>query len=347
MSDSSSNSDTGGHPTSLDDIVDSYVKPVVVSVFLSCILLGVLLVTIAVYFTRFQNDRLHFRIFVALCTVAAIIDTAFNCRWAWRFTVDSLLDASMLRSWPWEYNGYAILTGIVVAACQLFFAWRLWVVSNRQARLLTGLIVVLILGSWICDIYYGSQLRVLTDLPKYREIAWAWVGSSVVVDILITTSILYYLLFRPRTMRVVSSATAATSPLTRLAILAMRANAASLIVQVGMLIAMTVRQSTLQFVIPAQLEAKTYILCVVATLNARQQVDGHTVSYPSATTASRSRGLGARLSHAVQVEVKHEVGIEMPVAAYLARAREDAVDVRFEVGDDGMSEAEKGRGHAY
>ncbi|GAA5857951.1 hypothetical protein JCM8547_006635 [Rhodosporidiobolus lusitaniae] len=334
----------------LSAAVTSYVKPIVVSVFLSCTLLGVILAVVSIYFARFPKDRLLFRILVGVFLLAAIVDTALTCKWTWRYTVDSLVDMTRLSSWPWEYNGYAILTGIVVATSQLFFAWRLWVVSNRQARLLTGGIVVLIFGGFVCDLYYGSQLRELADLPEYRGVAWAWVGSSVATDLLITGSILFYLLFRPRSMRVTSSVSA-SSPLTRLALLAVRTNLCSLLVQAAMLIAMGLRQSSLEYMVPGLVESKTYVLCVVATLNARQQVDGHTVSYPSVTSASRSRGLGARLSHAVQVEVKHKMEIEMPSAAYLqdraGRMREGSVDVRFEVGEDEVNEAEKGRMQAY
>ncbi|GAA5889775.1 hypothetical protein JCM6882_004319 [Rhodosporidiobolus microsporus] len=245
--------------------VHDILTPIVVASFMSCALLGVLLSLIAQYYSKFPNDRLPFRVLVGVLCVLALVDTGNEAAWAYRYAVLDFGNAAALAEWPTVFSIFAFITATSIYICQLFFIWRSWVVGGRGwvNCALTALLLLLATAAAGC-VYAMAVTSVkdswtqLTDFNPLLNLIQAWLGLGFAVDLLITGSLLWHLVFRPRKI----GTEAPSSALTRIAILAV----------------------------------KTYCVCVVATLNARNPTHTGT-SYGEQT--SRQKGLGAGNSFAL------------------------------------------------
>ncbi|GAA5838082.1 hypothetical protein JCM11251_004703 [Rhodosporidiobolus azoricus] len=264
--------------------VRDILTPIVVATMMSCALLGVLLALVAQYFSAFSNDRLPFRLLVGAITVLALWDTSNQCAWAYRYAVQNYGNPAQLAEWPTQFSVFAFSTATSIYVCQLFFVWRSWVVGGRTLvnNVLTAFQALMATAAAGC-VYAMAILSVkdhwilLSDFNPLMKNIWS------------CASLLWHLVFRPRKI----GKDVISSPLTRIAVLAVKTNALSLIVQVTTLI-LTIVLPTMHYALPGFLEVKTYCVCVVATLNARNSANLSATSFdPSSASAPRQKGLGA------------------------------------------------------
>ncbi|GAA5947139.1 hypothetical protein JCM3775_001874 [Rhodotorula graminis] len=261
----------------LQTAVSDLVSPVVVATFLACVLYGVLLYMSATYFLRFgSTDRLAFKLLVGFLTLSALGDTMNDCAWAWRSTVTALLDPSVLALVPAEFVAYACFTGPNVLICQAFFTWRVWVVSEMNGRRnwwlpLFLLQLELAAAGLACFLaYWGSQATSMVEFSEITTVMYTWLGASLLCDLLITVAITYYLLIRPTRIVGDSVASKLSSPVGRIVLKTFQTNAASLAIQLLVLVVIVTKGSTLWYAVPGYLESKIYVISVLATLNARK-----------------------------------------------------------------------------
>ncbi|GAA5889833.1 hypothetical protein JCM6882_004337 [Rhodosporidiobolus microsporus] len=271
--------------------VSGVLMPVVIGTFLSCTLLGVLLAVVARYWVKFSRDRIQFKLLVAWLCFGGIVDTGNHCAWAYRYAIQSYTRPDILAEWPLSFTVFGFWTGINIFICQLFFIWRGWVVAGRDRYLFAVLQLVIAFGS--------PHWELMQDFQPMKPIIYAWLSGGLAVDLLITGYLVYNLIVRPKKS---GGSAVSSSPLKRLAVLAMKTNAASSVVQLTVL-ALMVSKPTLHYCIVGFTETKTYVICVIATLNARTDSQANTAysgtsgEHHLAQLGGRVKGLGA-ISHA-------------------------------------------------
>ncbi|GAA5858016.1 hypothetical protein JCM8547_006664 [Rhodosporidiobolus lusitaniae] len=290
----------------------------VVASFFSCALCGVVLSLVVTYSTRFPNDRWQYKLLVYTLTVLAIVDTAITASWAYSYAVTNFAEPIMLAKWPWQFTGYA--TGPSVLVAQLFFVWRVWVVSGRKAYALVSLTTCITVAAVVCCFYLGvwsTQVTMLTQFTEKTGWAWSWLGCELAADFFITAGMVYYVLLKPR-REIGGSSHMQSSPLMRIVIHAFTTNFASAVLQLAVVITIgfSIKVGALYYTVPGFMESKMYIASVLAVLNARRQTDdatAHSSDYNH--NLSRSKGLGARpttnlrsmQANSVHVHVEHQV----------------------------------------
>ncbi|BGP44081.1 hypothetical protein JCM10450v2_008298 [Rhodotorula kratochvilovae] len=300
--------------------VDDIVTPVVIACFLACILYGILLHFIVVYFTRFgRSDRLAFRLLVAFFAVTATGDTVIDCAWVWLYTVKALPQPQIFAYLPWTFEVYACLTGPSVLLAQAFFTWRLWVISERKNWWLPSFLLLTEgtacgLALWLAS--WAHRTTYFVEFQNIKPFLYAWLGCGLLSDIVITSAIVYYILFRPRRVSAAAKeARVGESPLTRIAVKTFQTNSASLLVQTLVLAIIVTKGRTMWYSLPGFLESKIYILSVVATLNARRSSSPDSGGSFSSTPAGAGKTLPTASSarygaHSLQVHVDRAVEVE-------------------------------------
>ncbi|GAA5970664.1 hypothetical protein JCM11641_007393 [Rhodosporidiobolus odoratus] len=273
----------------MQQAVNSVVAPMVVATSLSCILFGLVCSLVLTYFNRFPNDRIGFKLLVAAFGLIAALDTAVSCSWCYKVAVDAFSNPMVLGLLPWQLTCFAFLTGTVVLVCQLFFAWRVWVISGRKSYVLSVIQLCIILGAAGLVYYMGSysaKTKYLAAFADIQGVLHGWIAACLAVDLLITGSLAYYLILRPRK---VTGTGLRSSALTRIVVRAFETNLVSLILQcvlVGLTV-YSVHRGSLHYLIMAFLETKTYIACVIITLNSRRQERKDGATHDSGNQSSR------------------------------------------------------------
>ncbi|GAA5838130.1 hypothetical protein JCM11251_004718 [Rhodosporidiobolus azoricus] len=255
--------------------LDGVLMPIVVGCFLSCVVLGLLLAASVQYFSSFPQDRWQYKVLVGVLTVVSPADTANSCAWAYHYAIDSYMTPLQLADWPIYFTIYGAFTGTTILLCQVFFIWRGWIVAGRDKYLFTACQLAVAIGAAgeSSSFFWPKSVLTLLSLVLHSNVAYAWLAIGLGVHDLCRR-------------------------LKRLAILSVKTNAASLVVQLAVLLTMVLKP-TFHYSIIGLNETKVYSISVILTLNARNST-GHdsSTSYDatSAPAPTRVRGFGAGAS---------------------------------------------------
>ncbi|BGP36069.1 cyclin-like protein interacting with PHO85 [Rhodotorula toruloides] len=256
--------------TIVEQAVQATIKPLLVGAFLSCAACGVVICLAHHYFTTFKNDRLVFKLLVALCTMLAVADAACNADWSYNWTVTNYGNIFILKRMVWHLSAYCGMMTSAVAIVQCFFCWRVWVASQRKNFVFPGFILACTLAMWGIGIYLTWFLAISEKLESFvdvRGLVCAWAGATAGIDALITGGMVYYLLVQPR--RAAAGNFKSNSRLTEMAIYSVKTNLISAILQICVLALLLGRSGSMDYCYLGLLEAKIYIGSLIATLNAR------------------------------------------------------------------------------
>ncbi|KAH9911779.1 uncharacterized protein BXZ73DRAFT_107828 [Epithele typhae] len=178
------------------DVV-SNVGPLFFAGIFDSILLGVLITKIASYFSAPKRDPTWIRLLVAAVLVTECAHTFLNVGSVYIPFVAGFGNYIGLLYANWASEGAPLTTGIVAGLVQWFFAWRIWILSGN--KLIVGLItffsIVQVLGS-IGTLIAVIRIPFSLDFYKFQPIVITWCIGAVTSDLLITTTLVYYLKVR-------------------------------------------------------------------------------------------------------------------------------------------------------
>ncbi|KAE9405232.1 hypothetical protein BT96DRAFT_345915 [Gymnopus androsaceus JB14] len=177
------------------------VGAVMVSNYLSYLTMGIVLSATWTYFSKFPNDKWWFKALVTLCVSMCIGDTIVTGIWTYDWSVANYANPVVLAMTHWSFAVEAVLMATCGLSVQLFYAWRLWIMTMRRNWILSVVIGCLSILGW-CIMCWQSHItvthRLFSDLSLVLPMAWIWLGGSVGADVLITISMIYYLDLRFR-----------------------------------------------------------------------------------------------------------------------------------------------------
>ncbi|BGP20942.1 hypothetical protein JCM10213_008029 [Rhodosporidiobolus nylandii] len=298
--------------------------PLVTAAFLGCAGCGVVVCLACVYFARFPRDRLVFKLLVAGLTVVCVGETATEAAFAFDWSVRGFGDYSNFVKLNWDFVSYCVF-GTSVCTVQLWYAWRVWVMSSRGNRAVVGFIAGGALAGLGCMLRIGAFCAVhdtLDDFALVNHVVIAWLVLLVCVDLFITFSVIYYLVLKPR--KESRGALKPDSRILSLAILAAKTGIVSLIMQVLIMALLLAMPRTYYWGLPAFLESKIYIGSLIASLNARDpdaRVAGARRSSQGSAWSSRASDQAPR--SAVQEVSAAEEGRALPLMLALAMPEKD------------------------
>ncbi|GAA5831683.1 hypothetical protein JCM11251_000793 [Rhodosporidiobolus azoricus] len=247
----------------------SLIGPVIIGAFLGHCMCGGVVALAALYAMRYPRDRWPFKALVGFLTLFTVYDTAVEAAWVWRWAIEGFTDLTILGDiTPVYFSLSAMNIGIAVLFVQSFFIWRVWVISNRKSLVLCAVqltLMLLAVSSVMVVSAKGYTSATNDEISVFRPIAILRLAAGVSADCVITGSLVYYIIIRPRATGMPEY----SSSLQRIVAQAFTTNLVTGIVQMTVLILLAADMTSMRFTIPSFLEVKTMVMCLLATLLSR------------------------------------------------------------------------------
>ncbi|UZJ53242.1 hypothetical protein CBS101457_002562 [Exobasidium rhododendri] len=170
---------------------------------IGCIFIGVVLnvwlygfscVQAYIYYSRFKEDKPSMRAFVALLFTADSINTVLDIVFLYKYVVSNFGDAVYNSRANNEFATDPILVSMIGFLTQLFFAWRVWKLTNSRFSWLAPLTIVVVgFLSFISAI--GSTVGVVivrefAQFQKFQSAVIIWLAGAAIADAIITISLI-------------------------------------------------------------------------------------------------------------------------------------------------------------
>ncbi|KAF9028783.1 hypothetical protein BDZ89DRAFT_1065875 [Hymenopellis radicata] len=175
--------------------IEKLTVPMLIGHFFNLILFGVLCVQVFIYFQAFLKDRLWSKCLVAwicfieiLQTILVVIDgiRVFGKGWG---------DARALADVGLTWFSVPAMTGIISFTAQIFFIWRIRVLS--QARLIPAAAFLVSVVQCVAAVWAGiraQQIRSFTSIQSQTfSHTSVWLGGTATADLIIAGSLVYYM----------------------------------------------------------------------------------------------------------------------------------------------------------
>ncbi|KAE9388031.1 hypothetical protein BT96DRAFT_1025609 [Gymnopus androsaceus JB14] len=193
-----------GLPAAEQAQINTSLGAVVVSNYLSYLTMGIVLSATWTYFSKFPSDPWYFKVPVILCVGLCIADTVATGMLSYDWAVTNYANPTALGFIHWSLPAEAFFLSMCGLIVQLFFAWRLWVMSLRKNWILPTVVGCLSVMGW-CTMCWVVQVlsthHLIMDFGLLLPVIYIWLGGSVGADVIITGSMIYYLDLRFRGKR--------------------------------------------------------------------------------------------------------------------------------------------------
>ncbi|KAE9395365.1 hypothetical protein BT96DRAFT_922838 [Gymnopus androsaceus JB14] len=297
---------------------------VVVSNYFSYLTMGIVLSAAWIYFSKFPNDTWWLRSLVILCVSLCIGDTIATGVWSYDWAVANYANPAAMAFIPWAVVVEPFLFATCGLTVQLFYAWRLWTMTMKKNWILPGVIGCLSILGW-CTICWQVNIlathKLISDLRLLLPVAWVWLGGSVGADVLITSSMIYYLDLRFRIKRHKTQQNQASYHAPRrfrqIIVWTVECNLLSLLAQTITIAFFNESSIGFSFVMTNMVLAKVYTFSLLVSLNIRHSDNDHGTSDggfyssrgrggPESTALSIRHGTVAFPSTQVTVDIQQE-----------------------------------------
>ncbi|KAJ7654751.1 hypothetical protein B0H17DRAFT_1186154 [Mycena rosella] len=161
-------------------------------------LLGTLTLQVYIFHVSFPKERAWLKALVYTIFVLDVAQTAIASHFAYALLVNGWGDPTALTHLPWSSAAVPIFTGLISAAVQIFFAWRIYALKgeNPFALAISVLIVMLALMQCFSAIISDALFSVTTELSEITKLmagVKVWLIGSAVCDIVITFTMIVIL----------------------------------------------------------------------------------------------------------------------------------------------------------
>ncbi|KAE9386846.1 hypothetical protein BT96DRAFT_1005694 [Gymnopus androsaceus JB14] len=293
------------------------VGAVMVSNYLSFLTMGIMLSIIYhclspawTYFSTFPNDKWWFKALVTLCVSMCICDTIATGIWTYDWAVANYANPAVLPLTHWSFAAEAVLMATCGLSVQLFYAWRLWIMSMRKNWILSVVIGCLSILGW-CVMCWQAHITVthkfFSDLIVVLPVAWIWLGVPG-ADVLITISMIYYLDLRFRNeFQQAQVSYHAPRRFRRLIVRTVECNLLSLFSQVIAIGLFNHSSVGLYYLSTDMMLAKVYTFSLLVSLNCRHSDNGS-----ESDTSDGGFSLSRRIGDIVNLTALHTTGSSFP-----------------------------------
>jgi len=179
--------------------VDALFGPFLIGVCVNCILYGVMLLQVMIYFVSYKKDPAWIRFFVLYLLIAESVNVGCNIATIYEPLVSRYGTPAALKYFPIMITATPATNVAISAPVQIFTAWRVTVLTRK--KWIGGIIVALALVSAAFAIRTAviiAVVRVFAKKAATRQSATIWLITSSSADVLITAT-LYFTLSRRKT----------------------------------------------------------------------------------------------------------------------------------------------------
>ncbi|KAI0077527.1 hypothetical protein K474DRAFT_1707275 [Panus rudis PR-1116 ss-1] len=176
-------------------IIAQLTGPLLLGHFFNWGLFGALTVQCYIYYLAFPNDRPIPKTLVAFTYTIEVLQTVLSTRDAFRNFGTGWGNMIELDAVGWLWFSVPVLGSIISCTGQLFYAWRIWILS--ESYWISIVVILLSLTQCGTGIYSGALAHMIGEFSKVQERSFkttaVWLGGTALCDIIIAASMIYYL----------------------------------------------------------------------------------------------------------------------------------------------------------
>ncbi|TEB30708.1 hypothetical protein FA13DRAFT_1710327 [Coprinellus micaceus] len=177
---------------------------------LNAILYGIMITQVYLYSTKYKKDPMFLKLLVrdrdlAISSMAEhrtadTVNTIFDFMYLYNGLILKFGDMLSLEKADWLFATDPAITGIIATTVQLFFAWRIRVLTKNWlfVGLVASLAVAGVVGSIVTAWEVGRTPN-FVDFRNFKVVVILWLASESLGDILITAILVTYLWKRHKT----------------------------------------------------------------------------------------------------------------------------------------------------
>ncbi|KIK05424.1 hypothetical protein K443DRAFT_641211 [Laccaria amethystina LaAM-08-1] len=184
--------------------LDNTIGALQIGVIFAIFLFGIITLQAHLYFRRFAaSDPWKLKVLVGFLrvktpqshTILELLHTIGICTELYHSTITLFGQPQKLFRFP-ILGGITLVGGFITLITQCFFSLRVWRVLPNPYRYIGVFCTVIAVAHWVGSIVLSARLLIA---PTREAFKWYWLVttlliSSVVVDLIITVSMLYYLI---------------------------------------------------------------------------------------------------------------------------------------------------------
>ncbi|KAL1731906.1 hypothetical protein EV714DRAFT_207840 [Schizophyllum commune] len=167
--------------------------------YFNLILWGVSITQTYLYFGVYSeqqssSDRMFIRIFVGFVFLADSVQAVFTMIYMYQTLISRFGEEKALNVATWVFSTDPALTGIIGGCIQLFFAWRIFVLTKSWLLLCT--VALFSIGTLLAGIGTGIAAHIVPEFANFQEfkpVVIIWLAASAAADILIAVTLAWYL----------------------------------------------------------------------------------------------------------------------------------------------------------
>ncbi|KAF8152802.1 hypothetical protein K438DRAFT_1987814 [Mycena galopus ATCC 62051] len=293
-----------------------FTGPILVGTQLNWALLGVLLLQVFGFYRRFSKERTGIKALVCWLLFLDLAQTAFTSHFAFEALASRWGDPAVFVQLPWSSCSIPVLTGLISASVQIFFAWSVyffdksrtslssshWLVrriyaleghKNRYIFGVCGLIVILALMQGLSAVVNGVREGISSQLADFLQLVIGvkiWLIGSAVCDVVIAGTMIFIL----TKYRKMTPWKKTDTIITKLIYHTVETGAVTAIIAILDMVLFLIYPQYLFHVVPSFILGKIYSNVVLATLNAR------TINSRGGETKSETLPVSVNESHELQ-----------------------------------------------
>ncbi|PBK84706.1 hypothetical protein ARMGADRAFT_1169928 [Armillaria gallica] len=185
--------------------------PIFIGLMFNLLLYGIMITQVYLYFAAYKQDKLVVKLFVSpifvvvdaryitstkvlLLFLCDIINTGFDFAYLYDCFVLHFSEAAYLAKATWVFSTDPAMTGIISGFVQLFFAWRIFVLTSNVC--LCGIVVLLALLGTAGGIATAAECGITSqflEFQRFQDVVTIWLASDCLCDIVITFLLVHHL----------------------------------------------------------------------------------------------------------------------------------------------------------
>ncbi|KAI0327021.1 hypothetical protein GY45DRAFT_1174743 [Cubamyces sp. BRFM 1775] len=150
--------------------------------------------------TEFKFDSIYVKTMVTVVLLLETLHSVTSMHTVYYYVVKNYFNPLVLFHGVWSINLLSLLTGMIIAVCQSFFARRLWMI-NHKFRPLVAFVALLLMAEAALSAAVTVEAFIQPDIAHFENYSWmvsVGLGVILLADGLLTT-LLIITLRRSRT----------------------------------------------------------------------------------------------------------------------------------------------------
>ncbi|KAF9443895.1 hypothetical protein P691DRAFT_808166 [Macrolepiota fuliginosa MF-IS2] len=168
--------------------------PMLIGIIFNVLLYGIMIAQTYIYFTTYKKDRTWMKIFVFAVFLADTLNTIFDLVYIYESVIIHFADIAFLQKANWRFATDPAMTGIIELMVQLFFSWRIFVLTRNWVSVI--IVVALSITAGVCAIVTTYEIIIIPEFTKFQEfqnVVIVWLSCASAADIIITLILVRYL----------------------------------------------------------------------------------------------------------------------------------------------------------